>query len=227
MHVLLISVLVPSSFSTATHSILSITVPDYKNLFTANKLAIIQALISALLVHDIFSALFFGLPAARTEQLQTLETYFRSLAPPAAVNAWRSTTLALVRHTPNTEFHSHLTAQASALHERISSSLAGITGAKLSEACERGLKSILEQAVKLAHLFRVQRARFEVYLPRTDALFDSATMEDVRGDESDFSTAKVECVTFMGVEKWGDEGGDNVSFPRGSKITSTTIDIDN
>lgn len=86
-----------------------------------------------------------------------------------------------------------------------------------TETRDKGLRSIVEQAVELSRLFRVQQAQFKVHMPTVDndhpLIFDAETMEDTTGeDDHALSRQHVECVMFPCVMKFGDETGDNVSY---------------
>ena len=102
------------------------------------------------------------------------------------------------------------------IYDRINHILTNLTGDASTNARDKGLRSILDQAVDLSKLFRVQYARFKVYSPPISMdhplLFDSETMENVTGeDDQEVGGKQVMCVNFPCVLKSGDESGDNVS----------------
>lgn len=98
---------------------------------------------------------------------------------------------------------------------RINMVLDELTSGQTTEARDRCLRSMIDQAVDLARLFRIQQAQFKVHMPSLDddhpLLFDPETMEDISGeDEQALRGHKIDCIMFPCVMKFGDETGDNV-----------------
>jgi activating signal cointegrator complex subunit 1 len=58
---------------------LSSAVPAYNALVTTSKLNVIHAVISKILVDEVFGVYFFGLPDERVRQIQTMEQYLRAI----------------------------------------------------------------------------------------------------------------------------------------------------
>ena len=181
-----------------------------------------------MLVQDIFSAYFCGLRADRTSQFQRMEEYFATIGPPESVNQWRSLTLTIVRHSHDSTLQSTAVALVDALLDRINDLLSALTATAVEDtARSRGLRAILERAVDLARLFRVQRAQFTVEMLHTGTfldssdddesrpkiLFDSQSMDEISGEDVDEERRPIRCVIFPGVWKTGDEQGANVSTP--------------
>src|SRR5947208_11374472 len=59
--------------------IVSEAVPAYNTLLTTSKLNVIQSVISAILVDEVFGVYFFGLPDERVSQIQTMEEYLSTI----------------------------------------------------------------------------------------------------------------------------------------------------
>lgn len=100
---------------------------------------------------------------------------------------------------------------------RINKVLDELTCSTTTETRDKGLRSIIEQAVELSRLFRVQQAQFKIHMPIIEnnhpLLFDAEMMEDITGeDDHELNNQHVDCVIFPCVMKFGDEIGDNVSF---------------
>ncbi|KAI9848132.1 MAG: hypothetical protein M1838_000628 [Thelocarpon superellum] len=165
-------------------------VPSYSGRIPHLKLNAIQAIISAILVREVFDQYFYGLVQPRVKQCQQMEEYLSSIAPSSSANQWRATTLALIRHSKSESTKSSVSQETLALHRRLLYLLSDLTGkTALSETCSKSLRSMLDQAVLLAHLFRVQRARFEVSIPSLTSSggvkLDEESMEDISGDGPD------------------------------------------
>jgi len=101
--------------------------------------------------------------------------------------------------------------------DQVEQALQELLGVTPSATREQGIRSILRNAIDLAHLFQVQRAVFEFELPTANphksVLFDNDTMEDEFGQETPEMGGKyISFATFPAVVKYGDERGDNVSF---------------
>jgi len=57
----------------------SSAVPAYNALITTSKLNVIHAVISKILVDEVFGVYFFGLPDERIHEIQTMEQYLRAI----------------------------------------------------------------------------------------------------------------------------------------------------
>ncbi len=138
------------------------------------------------------------------------------LAPPAKVNEWRSTTLGIIRQHGAETYRVHVIGLSRSLHVRINNIVDELTSSTATSARNKGLQSILDQAIELSQAFRVQRAQLQVHMPVItidhSLGFDLDTMEDITGedDEENLADSVVECVIFPYVIKLGDETGDNV-----------------
>lgn len=89
-----------------------------------------------------------------------------------------------------------------------------MTGIMPTKSHERGLRAIIDQAIELSRLFRVQRAAFTVQMPSVgegDVVFDDDFMEDINGEDGkDLKGTRIQCVVFPCFLKFGDEDGDHV-----------------
>lgn len=165
-------------------------------------------------------------------------TFLPNPGTPASTNQWRSLTLALIRHTPDSAFKDQTATSIAAVADHVNKTLTALTGIQSSDSRDRTLQAILEEAVELSRLFRAQRAQFRIVSPRCAAAtskdgddsdgdddggeeFDGGSMEDINGeDEAELLGRRVGCVTFPAVYKTGDGNGDNVS---GFTLTSSGI----
>lgn len=139
------------------------------------------------------------------------------LAPPVKVNGWRAASLGLVKQGSDDASRAHGAGLTRDIHGRINKILDELTCSMTTETRDKGLRSIIEQAVELSRLFRVQRAQFKVHMPTVEnehpLIFDDETMEDTSSEDDYALDARhVECVIFPCLFKFGDETGDNVSF---------------
>ncbi|KAI9869353.1 MAG: hypothetical protein M1813_000142 [Trichoglossum hirsutum] len=208
--------------------IVSEAVPAYSTLLATSKLNVIQSVISTILVDKVFGVYFFGLLDERTSQIQAMEEYLETIGTPASTNQWRSLTLALIRHTPDSAFKDQTATSIAAVADHVNKTLTALTGIQSSDSRDRTLQAILEEAVELSRLFRAQRAQFRIVSPRCAAAaskdgddsdgdddggeeFDGGSMEDINGeDEAELLGRRVGCVTFPAVYKTGDGNGDNL-----------------
>ncbi|KAI9718255.1 MAG: hypothetical protein M1812_004245 [Candelaria pacifica] len=181
-----------------------------------SKLSVVQAVVIKVLVDEVFNVYYFGMPEFQVAALKTMEGYLNPLSSAARVNHWRAVTLAIFRHSQNDSFKNQVAELWEWLQSRIDETLTALTGIECSDAWDKGLRSILDQAVEISHLFRIQRAEFQVLRPSLQnerpVDFDPEVMEDISGeDEVLLRGREIGCVTFPAVLKIGDETGDNVS----------------
>jgi hypothetical protein len=74
-----------STLSELSKSAIQSAVPTYKSLILSNRLAVIQAFVSKILVDEIFQCLFFGLPEDRIEQFLAMDEYMKSIGKLRAI----------------------------------------------------------------------------------------------------------------------------------------------
>ena len=68
-----------SELSEEVKQIVSDVVPAYNALVITSKLNVIHAVISKILVDEVFGVYFFGLSNERVSQIQTMEQYLRTI----------------------------------------------------------------------------------------------------------------------------------------------------
>ncbi|KAI9697212.1 MAG: hypothetical protein M1836_004776 [Candelina mexicana] len=203
-----------SSLPEPTCQDVAAAVPQYSSMTAASKLSVVQAVVIKVLVDEVFNAYFFGMPDFQVAALKTMEGQLNALASPARVNHWRAATLAIFRQSQNDTLKNQIAELWEWVHSRIDEVLTALTGVECSDAWDKGLRSILDQAVEISHLFRIQRAEFQVLRPplqiEQPVEFDPELMEDISGEDEMLLRGKeVGCVTFPAVFKIGDETGDN------------------
>jgi activating signal cointegrator complex subunit 1 len=87
-----------------------------------------------------------------------------------------------------------------------------------TEARDSALRVLVNNAIDLSRLIKVQKAVLRVHmpvvLPHQRTLFDASTMEDMSGEEDDEDLASREicCIVFPGLIKRGDESGAQLHF---------------
>lgn len=100
---------------------------------------------------------------------------------------------------------------------KVNTLLDSIIDTKSSEARDQALRVLVGSAIELSRLLVIQRAIFKVsmpeILPHQQIMFDSATMEDIGGeDEESLEDREICCVTFPGIIKRGDESGGHLQY---------------
>lgn len=127
-------------------------------------------------------------------------------------NQWRSATLSLIRKDTE-KLASHTNGITTHIIDQVNSIMNAITGTQNTAARDSSLRALLNDAIDLSRLLRIQKAIFVVMMPTIEdhqrTLFDPATMEDIGGeDEETLQQREVACVTFPGIVKHGDENGE-------------------
>jgi len=189
---------------------ISIMKQIYATFDSTAKLAILQAT-AVLLIVEIFTApILFGLSMKYKwceSLVQTFEDMQLTLSA-TAFNKWRATTIEAIQESEDLQRSVQKASQA--VIGGICHCLCRVTNIELSESGKTSLKSITKRAVSLAHLFRMQRARYDFHLPSPGDAFDPAVMEDASGSGEAQIEVAVRCATFPAVIKLGDEYGDNL-----------------
>ncbi|KAK5135988.1 hypothetical protein LTR08_004242 [Meristemomyces frigidus] len=184
----------------------------YASFGPAARLAFYQATAVYFLMDAFDAPLLYGLPGEQDwckHVLLAAENLEQQLTP-TAFSKWRAATLESIQQS------SHFEDRVQDAIERMTSTISTTLGTLTNTANPNvtGLLTFVRRAVALSHTFRLQRARYEVYLPFPGAAFDAAMMEDI-SDHSEAplpqSTAasQIRCATFPAVVKIGDECGDN------------------
>lgn len=96
---------------------------------------------------------------------------------------------------------------------RVNSLLDPICDVQSFEARDQSFKTIIHAAIDLSRLLQAQKAVFSIMMPVIEehqrTMFDEERMEDIGGeDEETLNEREIECVTFPGILKAGDENGE-------------------
>lgn len=88
-----------------------------------------------------------------------------------------------------------------------------ISDVSASDSRDQSLRALINSAIDLSRLLRVQKAVFSIVMPSIEyyqrTMFDSETMEDIGGEDEDtLNEREIRCVTFPGIVKTGDENGE-------------------
>jgi len=129
------------------------------------------------------------------------------------MNQWRSTTLAIIRKDAPQKLESETKAIVEHIINQVNSILNAISDVQGSEARDQSLRALFNSAIDLARLLRVQKAVFKIAMPVIEShqktMFDAESMEDISGeDEETLQEREIQCVTFPGIIKRGDENGE-------------------
>ncbi|TGO23876.1 hypothetical protein BPAE_0118g00030 [Botrytis paeoniae] len=188
-------------------------VPMYQHLATSSKINFIQSLVSSILVFYIFRAYFVGLPEQQAMEIARTEMTLGSYGPEDAMNQWRSTTLGILLKEAPEKLKSETTAVVNTVVAQLNSFLDPIFDVQSTEARDQSLKTIINAAIDLSRLLRVQKAVFSIMMPiiedHQQTMFDEERMEDIGGEDEDtLNEREISCVTFPGIMKAGDENGE-------------------
>lgn len=185
--------------------------PLYQQYDAALKLPILHATMVYCLLEVFDEPFLYGLPAEQEwcRDIRKASTTLLDTLSPSAHNKWRSITLDALRQSQGID----------EWIERASSNLAGRTCTTLdvvtgiedenSQARVSSLKAILKRAISLAHLFRVQRPRYEFQMPTPGTTFLPEDMEDTSVDADHPISPSVRFAMFPSVSKFGGESGDS------------------
>ncbi|KAF9877794.1 hypothetical protein CkaCkLH20_04929 [Colletotrichum karsti] len=193
-------------------------VPMHADLEPAAKVHMLQSIVSRILVDTIFDSYFFGLPKEQADQLKAVEEMLSSyVESPEALNNWRSSTLALLQREAEAKMQEETSAATERVIARVNSILDAVTDATATEARDTALRALVGSAADLARQLAVQKAVFRIHLPEIlphqQTKFDTATMEDIGGEDEEALTQRdIACVTFPGVIKRGDENGGHMQY---------------
>jgi hypothetical protein len=170
-----------------------------------------------LLVIAIFDNYFVGLPQERATELRNYEQYLYSITKDGGkVNQWRSTSLVLLRGSVE-QLRPSTDAIAESVVRKINSIMDNISDADSSEARDQALRALVNSAIDLSRLLRVQKAVFKTIMPIIEGhqinRFDPEIMEDIGGeDEDSLEGREIRCVTFPGMIKEGNESGEQTQL---------------
>ena len=130
-----------------------------------------------------------------------------------SMNQWRSTTLAILRKEATPKLQTETAAMVESIMINVNKIMGSISDARASETRNQSLRAVINSAIDLSRLLRVQKANFGIIMPHIEGhqrtMFDSQTMEDIGGeDEDSLNEREIRCVTFPGIVKAGDENGE-------------------
>jgi len=96
---------------------------------------------------------------------------------------------------------------------QVNNILSSISDIQPSDPRDQSLRTLTTSAVDLSRLLRVQKAIFSISMPIIEAhqktTFNAESMEDIGGeDEDSLQDREIQCVTFPGIVKAGDENGE-------------------
>jgi len=185
-----------------------------KPLWTAwrpeNKIFVLQSTVVGILMDTFDDQLLFGMPPHQPWAISLRKTAHElsAMLEPQQYNKWRASTLDAVRQTG--AMLAATDSAASTMAEYITSTLDVLAGMPSNGTKLASLQPIVRRAIILAHLFRVQRARFSFNLPSPMTAFDPKDMENVAFDREAEEGQPIDCATFPLVLKLGDEHGSNL-----------------
>jgi activating signal cointegrator complex subunit 1 len=215
---------------------LSRLVPSYEDLVVNAKIHLLQSIVSRILVEVIFDAYFVGLSAEQSREFSQMEKFLSSFSKfirdiptttasnktgssPEPINQWRSSTLAILKKESSSKLQSETALLTETIISRVNTILGSITDAVPSPTRDQGLQTLITNSIELSRLLVVQKAVFKVFMPEIQPyqkiMFDSATMEDIGGEELDedgLAGREICCVTFPGIVKRGDENGGQLQY---------------
>ncbi|KAI9055850.1 hypothetical protein LZ554_000789 [Drepanopeziza brunnea f. sp. 'monogermtubi'] len=128
------------------------------------------------------------------------------------MNQWRSTTLSILHKDPQ-KLSKETNGLVDGVVAQVSSIMESIGEVKHTEARDQSLRTLINSAVELSRLLRLQKAVFNIMMPCIEGhqrtMFDVETMEDIGGEDEDaLNDREIRCVTFPGIVKAGDENGE-------------------
>jgi activating signal cointegrator complex subunit 1 len=129
------------------------------------------------------------------------------------MNQWRSTTLAILRKDAPASLATQTERIVEHVVQQVNNILTSMSDIQLSEARDQSLRALLASSIDLSRTLRVQKAIFSISMPIIEAhqrtVFDAESMEDIGGeDEDSLNDREIQCVTFPGIVKTGDENGE-------------------
>lgn len=189
-------------------------VPTYESLIATSKVHLIQSIVSRILVTHVFEVYFIGLPGERIIDLRDTERYLSSvIGDSGKVNQWRSATLALLRNSALEQLQTSTESVIHSIISKINSIMDDVSDVAGSEVRDQSLRALINSAIELSRLLRIQKAVFKTVMPIIEGhqinKFDVEMMEDIGGEDEDtLDGREIRCVTFPGMIKEGDENGE-------------------
>ncbi|KAM0706500.1 hypothetical protein Q7P35_005827 [Cladosporium inversicolor] len=186
--------------------------PVWAGWRSENKIAILQSTVAAILMDIFDDQLLFGMPPHEKWAISLRKTahHISTVLEAQQYDKWRACSLELVRQT--TVMNKAVDSAASTMAEYVTTTLDTLSGQASSAAKLASLQPIVKRAITLAHLFRIQRARFTFDFPAPSTSFDPSFMENVAFDRDAEEGHPIDCATFPLVLKLGDEHGANIEW---------------
>lgn len=177
-----------------------------------NKIAVLQSTVAAIMMDIFDDQQLFGMPPQEEWAMSLRKTanHMSAVLEPQHYCKWRATTLEIVRQTSAMRVAADSAARTMA--EYITMALDSLAGMPSNDTKLASLQPIVRRSITIAHLFRIQRARFEVDLPLPSRPFDPSLMENVAFDRDAEPSHPIDCATFPMVVKVGDENGENTQW---------------
>lgn len=208
-------------------------IPTYETLATTSKIHLVQTIVSRLLVDHIFQAYFVGLSRERGKELADVETYLSGfgtfsrtdrtcalklmllLGSAESMNQWRSTTLAILRKDANEVLRTQTESIVEEIVAHVNNVMHSISDLQPADSRDQSLRTLVTSSIELSRLMRVQKAVFQTIMPSIEehqrTMFDAQCMEDIGGEDEDtLNEREIQCVTFPGIIKSGDENGEKI-----------------
>ncbi len=129
------------------------------------------------------------------------------------MNQWRSSTLSIIHKDALQKLQSETEVIVKFTIKQVNKILDSISDTKHTENRDQSLRILINSAIELSRLLRVQKAVFSIMMPiiegHQQTMFDSETMEDIGGEDEDtLDHREIGCVAFPGIVKAGDENGE-------------------
>lgn len=184
--------------------------PVYSTFELAAKLPIYQATVACYMMEVFDEPYLFGLVGQRdwAKRVRQAADALPGVLETAAYNRWRAATFDALRQSERIK--EPVESATNGIAEMICITLKALTDVEESEMMHTSLRTIVRRAVSLAHVIRVQQARYEFVLPKPAESFDADSMEDI-ADESESDTERtIRCATFPAIVKVSNDEGDHL-----------------
>lgn len=190
--------------------------PLYERWTCSAKLDFFRATVMSLMMPIFTDPFLFGLPTDPTwaQALRLASEELPGVLGQPAYNRWRANTLDLVRQCE--AMAPFVDLKSSETTATICDVLSGMCEIEESETRAAALNTIVKRAIALAHTLRVQRARYQMQLPRPSSTFETATMEDISDENDGADGREIRCAIFPAVIKIRD--GNNVDLVFKAKV---------
>ncbi|KAK4634387.1 hypothetical protein CLAFUW4_00670 [Fulvia fulva] len=188
--------------------------PIFERFDTSIRLAAFQATVACYMMKVFDDPLLFGIPTQPkwSQGIRMAMEAMPEVLSPIAFNRWRAMTVDALRQCKGDEMKQAVESASHSMSKNICNALNTLTEAEESEARIASLGAILKRAISLAHLFRVQRPRYDFTLPPPGAMFDPLVMEDVSVEDDCSALNGIRCAVWPCVIKHGDQDGNKMDM---------------